>query len=257
MFKNIYPLFAPKHLLKKEMLENLRDYPRNMFQILYQDHSDGILAGCELTVTEDHIVILPGIVYFKGIPYVLEKEWKVEYEAAGRLTYLKIRFLDREVGVGQEEYLSRVYLEETPPEDGYEIELARFKLQPGARLRDQYTDFFDFNTEFDTINRIYAPFSSLGKHSVDPQILKGFSSALIRYPIQNPWDYPFVMDCMKLHTAMPYDQIKTYLNLRLGQEKEYSNRDVYEELSRILLKAEGKEDKECQREKGGRRMLLL
>ena len=38
MFKNIYPLFERKRLLKKEMLEILRDYPRDIFQILYQDY---------------------------------------------------------------------------------------------------------------------------------------------------------------------------------------------------------------------------
>ena len=48
MFKNIYPLFERKRLLKKEMLENLRDYPRNIFQILYQSYSDGILSGCNI-----------------------------------------------------------------------------------------------------------------------------------------------------------------------------------------------------------------
>ena len=52
MFKNTYPLFERKKVLKKEMLENLRDYPRDVFHILYQDYSDGILVGCELKVQE-------------------------------------------------------------------------------------------------------------------------------------------------------------------------------------------------------------
>ncbi len=50
MFRNIYPLFERKHLLKKEMLDNLRDYPREIFNMLYQDYSDGILSGCRLEV---------------------------------------------------------------------------------------------------------------------------------------------------------------------------------------------------------------
>ncbi len=36
MFKNTYPLFERKKVLKKEMLENLRDYPRDVFHILYR-----------------------------------------------------------------------------------------------------------------------------------------------------------------------------------------------------------------------------
>ena len=76
MFKNIYPLFESKCLLKKEMLENLRDYPRSIIQILCQDYSDGIITGCELSVVNHEIIISPGILCFKGVLYILEKLWK-------------------------------------------------------------------------------------------------------------------------------------------------------------------------------------
>lgn len=52
-----------------------------------------------------------------------------------------MRFSDKTAGIGQEEYLSQVYWDDRISDDNNEIELARFKLQPGARLRDSYTDF--------------------------------------------------------------------------------------------------------------------
>lgn len=72
MFKNIYPLFERKRLLKKEMLEILRDFPRDIFQILYQDYADGILAGCELETIDGSLVIHPGIICYNKIPYILK-----------------------------------------------------------------------------------------------------------------------------------------------------------------------------------------
>ena len=52
MFKNIYPLFERKRLLKKEMLENIRDFPRDIFDIFFRNYSDGILTGCDIEVKE-------------------------------------------------------------------------------------------------------------------------------------------------------------------------------------------------------------
>lgn len=258
MFKNIYPLFERKRLLKKEMLEILRDYPRDIFRILYQDYNNGILAGCELETTGEGLVIHPGIIYYNKIPYILENNWKISYEATGKLSYLKVKFSDKTAGIGQDEYLSQIYWDDKEPDNSYEIELARFKLQPGARLRDNYTDFFDFNTEFDTINRIYSPFASTRKQSIYPPILKYFSEALIQHPIQNQWDFPFCLDCMKLQTAMPYEEIRTYLNIRLDQKvKEYSNKEIYDGLSYILSEAGGKKDSRHRNDRGDRKLLLL
>ena len=64
MFQNIYPVFEPKRLLKKEMLENLRDFPRSLFGLQYQNYSDGILYGCDITGTETGMILLPGILCY-------------------------------------------------------------------------------------------------------------------------------------------------------------------------------------------------
>ena len=172
MFKNIYPLFEAKRILRKEMLENIRDYPRDIFQILYQDYSDGILVGCKLKVEDNYLVICPGIMYYKQNPYILKEAYKVFYEATGKLQYLKVKFLEEITSVDKKEFLTQIYLDEIAPKKNCEIELGRFKLQKGARLRDNYVDFSDYNTEFDTLIKIYTPYASIGNSIVSPEILK-------------------------------------------------------------------------------------
>lgn len=110
MFQNIYPVFEPKRLLKKEMLENLRDFPRSLFGLQYQNYSDGILYGCDITGTETGMILLPGILCYKGVPYFLERPYPVTCKAEGKMAYVKVHFWDKTIGSGGEEYEPGIYL---------------------------------------------------------------------------------------------------------------------------------------------------
>ena len=257
MFQNIYPIFEKKRLLKKEMLENLRDYPRTFFDIQYQNYSDGILAGCDIKGTETGLVSLPGLLRYKGVFYFLNEPYPVPCKAEGKLTYLKVHFLDRAVGIGQEEYLSRIYVDERIPDSHCELELGRFKLQSGARLRTEYVDYYDYATEFDTMDRIHVPYAAPGKHGIWPQILKCFSRMLTDLSVQNPWDCAFCINCLQLKEAMPYEAVRTYLNMRLGQVREYTNEEIYGALRRILRETGGKAEHSGQPERKEKKLLML
>ncbi len=255
MFQNIYPVFEPKRVLKKEMLENLRDYPRTLFDIQYQEYSDGILYGCRLEALDKELTVLPGIVLFKGIPYFMEKPYVVSCEAQGKLTYLKVCFTDKEVGTGWEEYRGRICLDRQAPDTGRELEIARFKLQPGARLRTEYVDFGDYATEFDTVNRIHAAYAAPGHQVVWPQILKCFAQEMMRQRLRDPWDCAFCMGCMQMQATMPYEAVRSYLNIKLGQEKEYTNEQTYRALLQILREAGG--DRIGRTDRQDNRLLII
>ncbi len=258
MFRNIYPLFNSKHVLKKEMLELLRDFPRDLFGIFYQDYSDGILTGCRVRAQNLKLTIGPGILYHRQIPYLLTENYTLPCTATGRLTYLKVRFPDKAVSTGKEEYLARILLDEKAPEDGYELELARFKLQEGARLRTEYVDFHDFCTEFDTVDRIHTPYASPGKNSIAPQITDMFREEMRKLPVQNPWDCAFCLISPPVQTAIPYETICTYLNGRDGfEQKEYTNETIYQRLRQILQEVGGKGPSGGQKEKQGRERGLM
>lgn len=241
MFQNTYPVFEAKRLLKKEMLDNLRDFPREWFDLQYRGYSDGILTGCELEGYEGGLRIMPGILYHQGIPYFLKKPFDVSVQADGKLEYLKVRFLGKTIGAGQGEYLSQIYIDERIPDPSCELELGRFKLQVGARLRTEYVDFYDYATEFDTMNRIHVPYAALGQNGIWLQLLKCFAEELLHFPKHELADIAFCLNCMQLEKAMPYEAVKVYLNVRLRQDKEYTNLQVYSALKNILREAGGKE----------------
>lgn len=241
MFQNMYPVFEEKKLLTKEMLDNLRDFPRELFDLQYRGYSDGILLGCELEGYEGGLRIMPGILYYQGIPYFLKEPFEVSFQAEGKLVYLKVRFLGKTIGARQEEYLSQIYIDERMPDPNCDLELGRFKLQVGARLRTEYVDFYDYATEFDTMDRIHVPYAALGQHSIWPQLLKCFAKELLHFPKHDLRDIAFCLHCLQLEKAMPYEAVKAYLNVRLGQDREYTNQQVYSALRNILRESGGKE----------------
>ena len=257
MFQNIYPVFEPKRLLKKEMLENLRDFPRSLFGLQYQNYSDGILYGCDITGTETGMILLPGILCYKGVPYFLERPYPVSCKAEGKMAYVKVHFWDKTIGCGGEEYLSQIIVDEQEPDAEQELELARFKLQAGARLRSDYVDFYDYETEFDTVNRIYVPYAALDHPGIWPQILKSFARELLKYAVTDPWDCAFCLQCLQRKEAMPYEAVRAYLHARLGQNKEYTNMQMYGALKRILGEAGGREEIPGQTRKKEGTLLML
>lgn len=246
MFQNSYPVFEAKRLLKKEMLENLRDFPRNLFRLQYQNYSDGILAGCEIRGGEAGLQILPGILCYRGEPYFLDKPYPVSCRAEGKQTYIKVHFWDKAVGSSGEEFCSQITADEQEPDAGQELELGRFKLQPGARLRSEYVDFYDYETEFDTVNRIHAPYAAPDRPGIWPQICKSFAGEMLKHSVTDPWDSAFCLSCLQLKEAMPYEAVRTYLNMRLEQDREYTNGQIYGALKRILREA-GRRGEEPER----------
>ena len=258
MFQNIYPVFEPKRLLKKEMLENLRDFPRELFDLQYRGYSDGILWGCEMEGFEGGLKIMPGILYFKKIPYFLKKPFQISCKAEGQLTYLKVRFLGKTNGVTHEEYLSQIYIDEQMPDSNCELELGRFKLQMGARLRTEYVNFQDYATEFDTMDRIHVPYAAIRQHGIWPQLLKCFAKELQHSSKQDMWDPAFCLSCLQLERAMPYEAVRAYLNARLKQDKEYTNVQIYSALGKILREAgEIESDFKSRKEEKNNMLLML
>ena len=81
----------------------------------------------------------------------------MECPAEDRIRYVKVQFLtlvyENERTIGN----TRVYLDDKLPDPSCELELCRFRLQAGARLRNTYENFSDCVTEFDTIHLVEVP----------------------------------------------------------------------------------------------------
>lgn len=162
------PEFHSGHILKQEMMVELSAYLYHLGPLLYQNCTDGIVSGCTLTTTEDSIVVNPGVIRYEGELYLIREPQLIHYTPTNTTRVLNIVFHDQ---VQTDSFVTRemelAFTEGASSETRY-LELCRFKLQPGARLRYTYTSFADRETEYDTLNTIHAPFCGMGRPTLSP-----------------------------------------------------------------------------------------
>ena len=111
--------------------------------------------------------------------------------------------------------------------------------------------------EFDTINRIYTPYATLGRPGIWPEILKSFARTLLQYPVKNPWDQAFCLDCLQLKEAMPYEAVCAYLRARRSGDREYTNIQIYSALKSILGELSSREEETERMPKKEGTLLML
>ena len=63
------------------------------------------------------------------------------------------------------------------------------------------------------------------------------------------------MSCMQTKDNMPYDAVKTYLNVKLKEERDYTSEQTYHALKRILEEAKGSR-KNYTAEKGSKLLMI-
>lgn len=216
MFRYREPQFEKKRLLRIEMLEQLRDYPRDYLRIRYQGYSDGILCGCGIRWEDGMLTVAPGILRHGGRFYFMEKPHSMECGVDDRMRYVKVRFLEDTREGGMLCAGTDILLDEAKPEPERETELCRFRLQEGARLRTVYENFEDYSTQFDTVNIIHAPYASEGKHTLQPDILKCFARELLKQGGCDAWDISFAMNIMAGEGMVARECICLYLEAKSG-----------------------------------------
>ena len=234
MFRYDYPIFEHKNLLKKSMLDELRDYPLGLSRRLFAGYGDGILEGCGLSWEKDVLYLEPGLLHYQGDIYRMEEPCPLECTATDQLTYLKVRFATMDYERGKRGGMGEILLNTIPTEIG-EIELGRFRLQEGARLRTVYENFEDYQTEYDTVNRIHAPYAGPGGAGLWPKLLGVYAKELLETGTTDVYDVSFAMTVLGSdgHTAPAC--IRSYLS-RAGDEtgEKLSNEECYRKLLHIL-----------------------
>lgn len=234
MFTNLFPDFASGRILKKEMLECLRDYPRDFFDVYFKDYSNGIIKGADAVVDKYNITITRGIVKHNDRLYVLEKDYELPYSFTNSEVLIKIKFLDEALSGDFKLYGTKVFIDENTAVEGDELELGRFKLREGAVLRSEYTDFFDMTTEYNTINIVNVEYSGLIKSTMRPFILNWFSRILLECNSENISDTLFAMQCLNTG-SIEREILIYYISKRWGVEvREYTNMEIYKYLCHIV-----------------------
>lgn len=216
------------------MLENLRDFPRDFLDIYFQNYSSGIIAGADVIVGSNTLTVSPGVIKYNGRIYLLREPYETPYYNTNREMVIKVRFFDEGAERDFRVFKSKILIEEIEMLGSNELELGRFKLREGAQLRSDYTDFFDFNTEFNTINIIHVEYAGIGKSTLSPQVLKYFASIVLKSNTDNSFDIAFAMQCAT-QERIERDLLIYYIANRQGVPvKDYTNREIYRYLTLII-----------------------
>ncbi|MBU3199018.1 hypothetical protein LL037_14620 [Clostridium estertheticum] len=240
MFFNTYPLFNKGRILKIEMLEQLRDLPREFMDIRLAQYSSGILSGCSIKANKDYIIVDKGIVKHNDMIYMLKEECIIPYNNSNKTVILKIKFSDETRDKDFIKWEAQIYIDDNLDNQCDEIELCRFTAKTGAILRTDYVSFKDMSTQYDTINIINSPFAANEKSGLSPIILRYFAKKAFQYNLTNALDICFCMQCLQSQQVLDRELLLNYIASRLKLElRDYSNEQIYENLLIILDEIEG------------------
>ena len=76
-------------------------------------------------------------------------------------------------------YVTEFVLDENLERKQNELEVCRFKLKEGTRLRAEYKDFCDIETEYDTVNLANATWTSAGGNTLSKEITDYFARKVL------------------------------------------------------------------------------
>ena len=234
--ENLYPLFERNRILKKELMWALRDYAFANIQLEYQDFSDGIIKGCDIKVREKELAVSRGIVKYGGFVYLITEEMTVTYAPEEQLKILKMKMETDKKSEDFIAYRVTLFLDDNPVKGKGELEVCRFKLQHGSGLRNDYKDFEDMSTEFDTVNVIEADWSSISGKTLSPKVTGYFAEQVLAAEFSQAEDINFAYLCLNHPGAVNRRVIENYVERRLADSRAAcgGNPDIFHRMVLIL-----------------------
>ena len=259
MFHDSYPMFSRDMILKAEMLENLKMYPRNFFEVIYKNYSDGVIAGADLEIINGKsISVQPGIIKYNGVLYHLEERMLLENYEIGKEQVIRVHFKEREEDVY--ELRNETVVDICSPEEmgEHDIELGHFVLKDGAILRQDYQDFKDMSTTHNTINVLNVPYAMTGGEStLSPVVMYQFAKEMLNCNLTDGYDISMTILCMQQQPISRY-LIEKYLAHRIDNlsKDKLNNQQIHSYLVRAVELAKSGKDSSGAKRGMGRRMLV-
>jgi len=210
------PTFTPGPVTK-EILQCLRDLSYDEQTLRYNTYTDGIITGCTLIEENMRIGLVNGIVKFAGRLYKLKEKILIPYEPTDALTIMKLRFSPQIPSRDFIHYKAELVLDTDPTLKPHEMEMGRFKLKRGSRLRTTYKDFRDMATEYDTVNLMYLKQSAPGDTTLSPTITRLFGHEAYPHIKDNALDAAFCTQALASGEAINRELIEHYVCNRLSR----------------------------------------
>lgn len=255
MFNKEEIIFRKHTVLRAEMLSKSCTLPTKMQELMYAEWSDGIVTGTKIQINEGHLSVMPGIIRYEGRLYQMTETEHIPYEANGKEMKLRIRFGERketDMGIC---YESDLFFTEEEEGRATDMELARFCLQPGAVLRNQYQNFADMGTHYNTLNLLHVPYSSYGMVALSPVITMEYAREAEKCAGTDDTDFAFLMECLR-GQAVNRSIILAYIRkkLEIDISSQISNLQIFEYLKKVLEKI--RIARKVNRSMPGRRVMI-
>ena len=233
-FEYKVPTF-PQGPLKREMLLVLRDIAMDSDSTRYHGYSNGIIEGCAVIEEGMRIGVGVGTVKYADRLYRLKENSLLPYEPTEDWSVLKLRFSPQTRHSEYDHFTAELALDADTHIQANEMELGRFKLKSGSRLRTEYTDFRDMSTEFDTVNLVHTLYAARDTATLNPAITLHFAREAYKFAGTNPLDAAFCTACLSTNDAVGRELIARYTCTRLGWEyREMSNTELHSALADVL-----------------------
>lgn len=251
------PKFQKGSILTMEMLEALKDLSAGWGRLEYKGYADGVLSGCEVTMSENIIYVQNGMLVYREELYFIQEKIMVPYQWQEGWQALKVQIEDGSNERNFKEGKLQIILTEDMTHQDNTIELCRFYLQKGASLRNEHRDFNDLATNYDTVNEIYANWSAYGEASVSIRLLRQFVREAEKKNSNNMQDVLMIQQIKNAGgKTITRESLVYYLNIRLQNNKEqYTNLEIYEGLQKVLNEMQS-QTTEVKREIRNRRMII-
>lgn len=258
--EHIYPAFERGRIMKKELLWALRDYSYSALQLQYQDYPAGIISGCHISVEDDMLIVGKGIVKCQDFIFLLTEEERIPYAPTEVYVSLKFRVKSKDELPDYTRYMTEFVLDENLEREENELEMCRFKLKEGARLRTEYKDFYDIQTEFDTVNLADATWAAWGGNTLSKEITDSFARKVLECKGGDDRDAQFAYFLIQGKEAVDYGILQDYIaRKKQAEDKErLDQQEMFRYLEEILeMIRQGNRGFSTGRKGTGNRMIIM
>lgn len=236
--KQVFPIFEEGRILKQDALDLLRDYAPEFISLLFEESGSGVMAGFRVREQGGTVFVGPGILKDGASFFCMRKEAALVLGQYGRAVRIMLRRMAERRSADFKEECYELSLEPLGTSEEGEYELGRFLLEPGARLRagEDYRDFHDLVTEFNTLNPLHIRYACTGGHTLSPFVMRLYGKGVVHAPLAGPLDAAFGMACLN-GGRVPAEAIREYLSAK-GETlaRDPGNLELYQGLTGVYAR---------------------
>lgn len=239
------PSFEKGSILKKNMLESLRDYPRKAFDLLFSDYKDGIIEGFSIDVKENgSLSVSPGVVKLGEGLYFSDTEQIIEQREEHNYVYVEVESNSTADGD-----VIEVRINQYSSPQNEKMELFRYTKNAELLMFQDCKDLF--NPPINRINKLYSKYSYRCGSSLCPEYFKLYANEVLNSNNAKMIDIAFALEC--LNGLQDIDLIKAYF------KNDGTNNSVIEAMQKKLVDMNSNTENtqiEQKKSQGPRKMMV-